>query len=354
MGNFLSRTIGSGDGAQGQNGDSAERPTQQEHTDSIRALNRNGMSPTQPSLVVGGGGIPMHFFLSIPVDNAAGAGAAGGGSDNTNASDGSASDGRRVSPRRAIENRSPSLNSNANANANANANNNSEERRQLVLVRVLSTPGHGGTNSNVAASIDSTRIEIENSSTTDNNAAANTISETENLTMYQWSIYFLTPTDAQSTQSGIVEGELAPTLQDQTVQRALLIVRSLLEGSGIIGIPASGTPTTEATYEDLLRLQERIGFVSRGVSKEEIEEALGTIPVEQANGTRCPICLADWLDTKGSQGQQQEFSSCRTLPCKHSYHTHCIDTWLCINNSCPECRNVPIVKKIGGGVKRSL
>lgn len=342
MGNFLSRTL-SGDGGRGEDGNGAERPTQQEHTDSIRALNSNGMSPTQPSLVVGGGGIPMHFFLSIPVDNAAAGGGSGsgGGDDNTSANDGSASNGRRVSPRRAVENRSPS--------SNANANNNTEERRQLVLVRVLSRPGHGGSDSD-AAGTDGTNVE----NSTSNINATNTISETENLTMYQWSIYFLTPTDAQSTESGMVQGELAPTLQDQTVQRALLIVRSLLEGSGIIGILASGTPTTEATYEDLLRLQERIGFVSRGVSKEEIEEALGTIPVEQANGTRCPICLADWLDTKDSQGQQQGFC-CRTLPCKHSYHTHCIDTWLCINNTCPECRNVPIVKKIGGGgAKRSL
>ena len=26
------------------------------------------------------------------------------------------------------------------------------------------------------------------------------------------------------------------------------------------------------------------------------------------------------------------------LPCGHSYHTKCIDTWVCKNNSCPCCR----------------
>ena len=47
----------------------------------------------------------------------------------------------------------------------------------------------------------------------------------------------------------------------------------------------------------------------------------------------CPICL-DCLDTLDSL----DSLSNKVLPCKHKYHTYCINMWLKLNNNCPLCR----------------
>lgn len=340
MGNFLSRTTSPPSTSTSTSSEEREEQRhpqiieENDHENGINALNSNGILPSQPSLVIGGidASSPMHFFLSIPLDNGG-----GGGGNGSNDNGSNAGDGRRVSPRRTIENRSPHSDNNENINENI--------ERQLVLVRVLSLPTIDDTTTGNTTTGNTSAGNTTIDDTTTDNATTDNANVSNNLTMYQWSIYFLTPTDSE----GIVETELAPTLQNQTVQRALLIVRSILNGSGITAIPdlTNGTET----YEDLLRLQERIGFVTRGVEKKEIEECLQAIPLSQANGTRCPICLANWLDS------DDQDLLCRTLPCQHSYHTHCIDTWLVINNSCPQCRKTPIQRKSGdgrGGVKRSL
>eukprot|EP00618_Florenciella_parvula_P036559 CAMPEP_0119479084 /NCGR_PEP_ID=MMETSP1344-20130328/8521_1 /TAXON_ID=236787 /ORGANISM="Florenciella parvula, Strain CCMP2471" /LENGTH=335 /DNA_ID=CAMNT_0007513299 /DNA_START=209 /DNA_END=1213 /DNA_ORIENTATION=- len=50
---------------------------------------------------------------------------------------------------------------------------------------------------------------------------------------------------------------------------------------------------------------------------EEPEEAMG-----------CAICLGDFV----------EGDILRDLPCKHQYHRGCVDQWLLVNATCPECR----------------
>jgi hypothetical protein len=46
------------------------------------------------------------------------------------------------------------------------------------------------------------------------------------------------------------------------------------------------------------------------------------------NAESCTICLDDF----------NEKDKVRTLPCKHEFHTKCIDPWLRINKTCPNCR----------------
>ncbi|KAL1215305.1 E3 ubiquitin-protein ligase MPSR1 [Cardamine amara subsp. amara] len=44
----------------------------------------------------------------------------------------------------------------------------------------------------------------------------------------------------------------------------------------------------------------------------------------------CAICLEEW--SKGDLATE--------LPCKHKYHLECIDKWLKIHSTCPQCRYV--------------
>ena len=113
----------------------------------------------------------------------------------------------------------------------------------------------------------------------------------------------------------------------------------------------------QMTYEDLLELQERMGYEDRGASADQIND-LPTRTFKRRRGrggadeaeassskggagpvgggesslssdqTTCSICLEDY-----SHGQE-----IRTLPCCHSFHAQCVDKWLAKNRSCPVCK----------------
>lgn len=65
------------------------------------------------------------------------------------------------------------------------------------------------------------------------------------------------------------------------------------------------------------------------------KEALGRIPVVvygsglRIPATECPICLGEFV----------EGEEVRILPrCNHGFHVKCIDRWLVLHLSCPNCR----------------
>ncbi|ESQ47896.1 hypothetical protein EUTSA_v10021098mg [Eutrema salsugineum] len=87
----------------------------------------------------------------------------------------------------------------------------------------------------------------------------------------------------------------------------------------------------ELSYEELLALGEIVGTESRGLSADTI----ATLPSKRykdgdnQNGTNesCVICRLDYEDN----------DDLILLPCKHSYHSECINNWLKINKICPVC-----------------
>lgn len=81
---------------------------------------------------------------------------------------------------------------------------------------------------------------------------------------------------------------------------------------------------TDLNYEELLELQERIGFVSMGLTDEEIE----AIPIVAIKNTEenCAICQSDL----GNRAK-------RLPTCEHCYHGECIDQWLKKKRTCPVC-----------------
>ncbi|GJM89655.1 hypothetical protein PR202_ga05863 [Eleusine coracana subsp. coracana] len=90
------------------------------------------------------------------------------------------------------------------------------------------------------------------------------------------------------------------------------------------------------TYEELLDLEDRMGYVSTGLCEDEILRSLRMVKHTPFNtkhfstemDRRCSIC-------------QEEFEAGEEigkLSCGHNYHVHCIKQWLSRKNSCPVCK----------------
>ena len=84
----------------------------------------------------------------------------------------------------------------------------------------------------------------------------------------------------------------------------------------------------EMTYEELLALEDKIGYVNRGYSQEQIEKIPKTKYHKTNTNEKCVICQFDIED--GSDIKQ--------LNCEHIYHDKCIDAWLLKEKHCPFCK----------------
>lgn len=186
-------------------------------------------------------------------------------------------------------------------------------QQQLVLVRIRHLPNtttaptapSPGQSSGTAAAGSSANVEPE--------AAANV--EGASSAVFQWTIYFVMPRpDDPASPPPIFN-------PNDALQRAFAVLRAMMAGENM-------------GYEEWIRLQEMLGTVSRGVSKEQVERQCASQAFSALLniGVHCPICLADYVADE----------RVRTLPCAHSYHADCIDTWLGSCNSCPLCRQQSI------------
>eukprot|EP00252_Welwitschia_mirabilis_P008883 TRINITY_DN21131_c0_g1_i1.p1 TRINITY_DN21131_c0_g1~~TRINITY_DN21131_c0_g1_i1.p1 ORF type:complete len:400 (-),score=60.20 TRINITY_DN21131_c0_g1_i1:685-1884(-) len=91
------------------------------------------------------------------------------------------------------------------------------------------------------------------------------------------------------------------------------------------------------TYEDLLELGDRIGYVNTGLTEETIKCCLRktSAPLFQ-NET----CFQMELERKCSicQDEYEANDELGKLYCGHSYHAECIKQWLLQKNLCPICK----------------
>jgi hypothetical protein len=60
---------------------------------------------------------------------------------------------------------------------------------------------------------------------------------------------------------------------------------------------------------------------------------LAALPVAQASADDALVWVCAVCQTDATEGD-----AFRSLPCKHSYHVECIDTWLKSNRTCPLCK----------------
>ncbi|KAI3871949.1 hypothetical protein MKW92_027256 [Papaver armeniacum] len=88
------------------------------------------------------------------------------------------------------------------------------------------------------------------------------------------------------------------------------------------------------SYEELTALEERIGIVKTGLSKDIILKQLKTrVHTTSADLTQdetdiCTVC----------QDGYENQDKIATLDCKHEYHQDCITKWLVRKNLCPICK----------------
>jgi hypothetical protein len=87
------------------------------------------------------------------------------------------------------------------------------------------------------------------------------------------------------------------------------------------------------TYEELLELQERIGFVCKGFSEKEIKR----IPKVKYSTKKAKTKKYDEMCTicqyKYKSGEELRF-----LNCNHSFHLECVDPWFKKEKICPNCK----------------
>ena len=83
------------------------------------------------------------------------------------------------------------------------------------------------------------------------------------------------------------------------------------------------------TYEQLLAMEEKVGNVNKGLTKEKINK----IPIiyfkksYSKDNNKCIICQDDF----------RENEKVKKLSCEHLYHINCIDQWLKKEKKCPFC-----------------
>lgn len=96
------------------------------------------------------------------------------------------------------------------------------------------------------------------------------------------------------------------------------------------------TALSDFTYEDLLRLEELIGYGHALVPLQKVEE---TFPAKlysnilHEESEKCSVCLCKF----------EPSDKVRELDCRHVYHQACIDVWLTEHrNICPLCRRTAV------------
>ncbi|CAO2207521.1 unnamed protein product [Urochloa humidicola] len=87
----------------------------------------------------------------------------------------------------------------------------------------------------------------------------------------------------------------------------------------------------EYSYEELIALGEVVGTESKGLSSDTIA-SLPSLTYQaqdkqEGNMEQCVICRVEF----------DEGETLVALPCKHPYHSECINQWLQLNKVCPMC-----------------
>ncbi|OQU80744.1 hypothetical protein SORBI_3007G177801 [Sorghum bicolor] len=88
----------------------------------------------------------------------------------------------------------------------------------------------------------------------------------------------------------------------------------------------------EYSYEELIALGEVVGMESKGLAADTTIASLPSVTYQaqdkqDGNMEQCVICRVEF----------DEGGSLVALPCKHPYHSECINQWLQLKKVCPMC-----------------
>ncbi|KAG5009436.1 hypothetical protein JHK87_017951 [Glycine soja] len=95
------------------------------------------------------------------------------------------------------------------------------------------------------------------------------------------------------------------------------------------------------SYEQLLELGERIGYVNTGLKEDEMGLNIRKVKPSSSNDAskhqldkKCSVC----------QEEYESDDELGRLKCDHSYHFQCIKQWLVHKNFCPVCKQEVVVR----------
>ncbi|XP_027358345.1 uncharacterized protein LOC113867304 [Abrus precatorius] len=95
------------------------------------------------------------------------------------------------------------------------------------------------------------------------------------------------------------------------------------------------------SYEQLLELGERIGYVNTGLKEDEMGLNIRKVKLSISNDTskhqiekKCSVC----------QEEYESDDELGRLNCGHSYHFECIKQWLVHKNFCPVCKQEVVAR----------
>jgi hypothetical protein len=90
------------------------------------------------------------------------------------------------------------------------------------------------------------------------------------------------------------------------------------------------------TYEQLLELEDKVGNVSKGLSKAQIKKIPNVYFSKKhfKNQEKCAICQYEYKETE----------KVSKLPCLHIFHNDCIKGWLEKNKVCPICKKEILIR----------
>jgi len=123
--------------------------------------------------------------------------------------------------------------------------------------------------------------------------------------------------------------------REMTIRRRQLIMNHLLLMLMGLERRQDDYPNVDnMTYEELLALEEKIGNVKKGFSKEEIKK----LPKDnftryKYSDDKCIIC----------QYEFKNYEEIIALKCKHCFHPDCINQWLEDKKVCPYCKSEIII-----------
>ena len=119
-----------------------------------------------------------------------------------------------------------------------------------------------------------------------------------------------------------------------------VVLRILLKRRARAALEPTVTLAREA--EDLpppalARFQRALAKGAVGVTKLQLETVAPVLDIKptETETETCAICLDEMT------------GKCRTLPCGHTFHASCVDSWVMRANRCPTCNAPPVHIELG-------
>ncbi|KAK6798655.1 hypothetical protein RDI58_006358 [Solanum bulbocastanum] len=101
-------------------------------------------------------------------------------------------------------------------------------------------------------------------------------------------------------------------------------------------------------FRDLTLMARRSSHIQNeaGTSPLAVQASIEALPIVKIveDESECAICLSEF----------QVREKAKEIPCKHRYHSNCINRWLEIHDSCPVCRYKMPVAVAAAGRRSSL